>query len=227
MEDSNEHNKSDSNKRVLDNINVDNLENTNIIVKRRRKKRFDTNNKTSVVCLYEICALRGYGEPVFKELISDGNFVSVIVTIGNSKYGSGACVDFLSACELASMSTLQLWLGDDYMVSDRCKNAVKNAIDRVIENAVLQASMSDTEELEPKSNLSDCNASLLLHIFSTAVCPEIASKPTIEIISSSRLVFIAEASIVLSGQVFKAEGQGSSKMSAKRDACFNCLRYYK
>jgi len=190
----------------------------------KRSKVFNTKNKTALTCLYEICTKRGFGEPIFKEIFARQNVVAVAVIIDGNSYGCGSCVNYLSACELASISTLQVWL-PDFTPSERCIKAIKETIDNAMMMLNIQANQSeDDEEFVPKDNVNDKNASILLHEFTTAICPEISSKPIIEVTGCSGGKFRATADISLDSKEFNGRGEGYSKTSAKRDACFALLR---
>eukprot|EP01041_Mallomonas_annulata_P006287 gene6287-12731_t len=153
-----------------------------------KKKETDRlKNKSAVAALYEVCVRRGYAEPEFEQIFSAPNMVAVSVLIGGSTYGSGACVDFFSACEFAAISTLYAWL-PEFSPSYICIKGIKDIINGVIHTEKKKA-MGEHDDFEPKLT-GDSNATI----------------------------------VELSGQTFKGEGNGPSKMLAKRDASFNALK---
>lgn len=188
-----------------------------------------TKNKTGVGCLYELCAKRGYGEPEFQEMALSSTMTAVTVVIGENKYGCGSGLDYMSACELASISTLQGWIPnfDPKDLSQRTlqlPTKVVTVSTSIGSNAGLNAPKAETATLVPDTT-NPHNGSTLLHIFGNSLCGDNPVRPVYTVLPGPPGVFIATAAVTLSeGKTFEAKGEAPTKVIAKREASWNVLR---
>mmetsp|Transcript_26210 Transcript_26210/g.38832 ORF Transcript_26210/g.38832 Transcript_26210/m.38832 type:complete len:578 (-) Transcript_26210:106-1839(-) len=176
---------------------------------------FDYTGKTAVQALKELCEYRGYPQPLFLDRSNTASSnISVTTVVGSKIYGTGEGESSIAACERAATVTLKAWIGSDFnpellkqMGSDRPQTR------------------TNSQENESAGDGTQVNALSLLNLYVSAVLNDNSSKPKFEILKDHMGIFHCTLSITIDGKTYKSDGEGKTKVVAKRIASFLILQH--
>ena len=178
---------------------------------------FDYGGKTAVEALVGVCCARQYPQPIFVDRSSsDGDKVKVIATVGGQSYGSGEGETSAFACEKASIATLSAWLKEDF----------KPNILRYLEEECT-TDLATADDIGVSGSQQQQNVVVIFNSYIGAVIKDISSKPIFDMeqYDTKPPTFKCVLSMTINSQEYRCQGEGRTKVLAKRLACYFLLRY--
>jgi hypothetical protein len=183
-------------------------DNNHIIICCQTKKavmEFDYTGKTAVEALQGICLVRQYPQPIFLDRSPpEGNIVIVTAVVGGRAYGSGEGQSSFLACEKAAMITLSAWLKEAFQ-----PHLIKAASDAALTSL-------ESEESTAAGDGAQSNALSIFNLYVSAVVRDVATKPDFCIKKSDDGNFHCVLKITIDSKIYRAVGDGRTKVLAKR-----------
>lgn len=182
---------------------------------------YDYSGKTAVEALQGICMARRYPPPVFMDRSPPtGSTIIVTTVVGGRAYGSGEGETSALACDQASQETLSMWLKESFQPHLLKPLRELSSIGVTVDN-------QDNGEALAGGEGPQLNALSIFNLYVSAVVRDVASKPVFEckkIAEGPPPKFHCVLTITIDSKVYKSEGEGGTKVAAKRAASYDVLK---
>lgn len=187
----------------------------------------DTNNltkqeyrldqgKSAIKLLQEYCVKHLNSKPIFQEnSAKKGEGVDITVVINGKSFGNGRSFSLETSCELAAKATLTQLLGAEITVDEPI--IIKPAVP-----VEARAEQECNQHSHPEE-AAQLNAVSQLQIYLSAVA-QATIQPTYTFTKLVNEIFHCDLQIEINTKKYVTSGEGKSKVSAKKEACFCLLR---